>query len=59
MRNGSDSSCRENKNIRFMFSNSPPPESRAVHDIVEAVRPQMIVWRMHVACWISKAASTH
>ena len=42
-----------------MFSNSPPPESRAVHDIVEADRPQMIVWRMHVACWIFKAASTH
>jgi hypothetical protein len=34
-------------------------ESRAVHDTVEADRPEMIVWRMHFACWISKATNTH
>jgi hypothetical protein len=26
---------------------------------VEAVRPQMTVWRMRIACWIPKATNTH
>ena len=40
-----------------------PPEIRAVYEImcknmVEAYRPQMIIWRMRVACWITKATDT-
>ena len=46
----------------------PPPlsENRAVYEIisqnvVEPGRPQMTIWRMRVACWISNArrARTH
>jgi len=28
-------------------------------NIVQLVRPQMTVWRMHTACWIPKATSTY
>ena len=28
-------------------------------NIVEPGRPQMTTWRMRIACWISKATSTH
>ena len=39
-------------------------ENRAVYDIkwkniVEPGRPQLTIWRMHIACWISKATKTH
>jgi hypothetical protein len=27
--------------------------------IVESVRPQMTIWRMRIACWITKATGTH
>ena len=27
--------------------------------MVEPDRPQMVVWCMHFACWISKATDTH
>jgi hypothetical protein len=27
-------------------------------NIVEPERPQMTVWRMHIACWIPKATKT-
>jgi hypothetical protein len=45
--------------IRFFFS-----EYRAVYaimwkNIVERGRPQITIWRMRIACWISKAANTH
>ena len=47
-----------------MFSNSPPPENRALYEImrknmVERGRPQMTIWRMRIACWIRKATNTH
>jgi hypothetical protein len=40
----------------FLFS----PEIHAVYEvmcvnIVEPDRPQMIIWRMRIACWIPKA----
>ena len=64
MRNVSGNSCRENKNIHFLsrkvfliyflFKGS-----RAIRDIVEADRLQVIVWRMRIAYWISKATNTH
>jgi len=40
-----------------MSSNFSFFESRAVHDIVEADRLQVIVWRMRIVCWISKATN--
>ena len=61
MRNISDSSCREYQNTRFssfFFKN------RAVYEIIrknmlEPDRPQMTMWRMRIACWITKAKNTH
>ena len=40
------------------------PENRAVYEITwkniaEPDRPQMTIWRMRIACWISKATNTH
>jgi len=37
---------------------------RAVYEIMwksilEPVRPQMTIWRMRIACWITKATNTH
>jgi hypothetical protein len=62
MRNASGKSCRENRNTRFMFS-SPLPENRPVRgitwkNVVEQGRPQMTIWRLRIACWITKAKST-
>jgi len=39
-------------------------ENHAVYDIkwknsVEPDRPQMTLWRMRLACWITKATNTH
>jgi hypothetical protein len=64
MRNFSDKSCRENQNTYFVFNNPPPPENRAVYEImweniVEPGRPQMTIWRMRIARWIPKATNTH
>jgi len=28
-------------------------------NIVDPDRPQMIIWRMRIACWIPKAINTH
>jgi hypothetical protein len=28
-------------------------------NVVERERPQMLIWRMRIACWIPKAADTH
>ena len=47
----------------FMF-NKLFYENRAVHEIiwkniVDWGRPQMEIWRMHIAFWITKATNTH
>ena len=62
-RNVSGNSCRKNRNTRFMFSNFFF-ENRAVCEIkwkntLEPDRPQMTIWRMRIACWITKAANAH
>ena len=50
--------CRENQNRHFMFSNfSFSKILRAVcevmqKNIAEPKRPEMIIWRMRVACWV-------
>jgi len=50
-------------NTDFIFSNIFT-ENRAVYEImwkniVERGRPQMTIWRMRIACWITKAINTH
>jgi hypothetical protein len=45
----------------FTFNNLN--EDRATYEIkwkniVEADRPQMTIWRTHIACWIPKAKNT-
>ena len=35
------------------------PFMRKVENTVEPGRPQMAIWRMHIACWIPKATNTH
>jgi len=47
-----------------MFSNFFLFENRAVYEImwkntVGTDRPQMTIWRKHIACWIPKATNTH
>ena len=63
MWNVSDKSCRGNKNTHFVFSNFFFFENHAVYEIrwkntVEPEGPQMAIWRMRSACWITKATHT-
>jgi len=55
--------CRGTQNIDFTFNNFSL-ENLAVYEImwrniVERGRPQMAVWRMPIACRITKATDTH
>jgi hypothetical protein len=48
----------------FFSPHPPPTPNRAVYEImwkniVEPDRPEIIVWRMRIACWIPKATNTH
>jgi len=53
------------KHISVFSSLSPPPlENRVFYEIiwknvVEPERPQMTIWRMRIACWITKDTNTH
>jgi hypothetical protein len=38
--------------IRFVYE-------KMWKSIVERSRPQMAIWRMRIACWITKAIDTH
>jgi len=54
---------RENKNIYFI-SNNFFSEKRAVNEVmwksmVQTYTPQMTIWRMRIACWITKVTNTH
>jgi len=47
-----------------MFDNFFPPQNRTVYEtmwknIVDPGRQQMTIWRMRIACWITKATKTH
>jgi hypothetical protein len=66
MRNFTDKSFRGNK-TRFVPPPTPQPkkksENNAVRETmwkstVEPDRPQMTIWRMRIACWITKATNT-
>ena len=56
VRNVSNKRCRENQNINFMFRNFS--RKCAVYEMMSKnmVEPdrQQTIWRMRVACWISK-----
>ena len=57
MRNVSDKTCRGNQNTHFVF-NDFFSENHAIYEImwkniVERDRPQMTIWRMCIACWIT------
>jgi len=56
-------SCRQSQNTHFMFNNFFFSNNCTIYVIwkntVEPGRPQMTVWRMHIACWIPKATNTH
>jgi len=63
MVNISDESCREYRNTYFMVNNFFF-ENRAFYEImwkniVGRGRPQIIIWRTPIACWITKVANTH
>jgi hypothetical protein len=62
-KNVSDKSCVKTRITHFMF-NGVFFENRAVYEVmwksfVERGRPQTAIWRMHIACWISKATNTY
>jgi len=53
----------EKLETHILCSITPPRQNRAVYEImwkniVELDRPQMIIWSMHIACWIRKAENT-
>jgi hypothetical protein len=63
MRNVSDTSCRENQNTHFVFSNFFS-ENRAFmrkrgKNITKRGRPQVTIWRMCIVCWMLKTTNTH
>jgi hypothetical protein len=62
-RNVSDKRCRENQNTHYMFNNVFS-KTRTIYEItwksmVQPVSPEKILWRMGIACWITKATYTH
>jgi len=64
MRNGTIKSCKEIKRHIFTFGNFFFFENCSVYEVIwkhieELLRPQMTVWRMHIACWIPKSKKTH
>jgi hypothetical protein len=62
MRNVSDKTCRENQNTHFVFSNifsKIVPFMRYCGKILWSQRGYMMMWCMHIACWITKATNTH
>ena len=63
MRNLSDECCRENQDAHLIFASFS--ENRTVCEIMwkNLVKPDRshdnIIGRMRIACWITKATSTH
>jgi hypothetical protein len=45
--------------VTFFFENRAVYEIILKKDTVEPVRPQMIIWRMRIACWIPNATDKH
>jgi hypothetical protein len=60
VRNVSDKGCREYENTFYVhFSEKLAFYEIMWENLVEPVRPQMIIWRMRIACFIPKAKNTH
>jgi len=66
MRNVSGESCREKKNIHFIFKKLLSPENRAACEIMwkkygtaGQTTDENIARRMRIACRITKATDTH
>ena len=66
MRNVSEESYRANQNAYFMFNlfflfffENRAFNEITCENIAHSDRPQMTVWRMRIAFWISKATNAH
>jgi len=63
LRNVSGKSCRGIKNTHFNFNNifSEYPTVYEImwKNIADPDRPPLAIWRLHIACWITKATNTH
>jgi hypothetical protein len=62
MRSVLDKCCTENQNTHFTFSDDFSkivPFMRCGKNTVDRGRPHMKIWRMRIACLISKATVTH
>jgi hypothetical protein len=63
MRDISDQSCGENQNTYFVFSTfffeNPAVCEIVWKNVVKPDRPQMAIWRMRIACWITMATITY
>jgi len=60
----SDKSCKENQNTGLGSKNIFSPEYSAVceimwKNIIGRGRLQMTIWRLRIACWVTKATNTH
>ena len=54
--------CRENQNIYIFsitFFNNRESYEIMRKNTAEPDRPQMIIWRMRIACWVPKATNIH
>ena len=53
----------QGKSKQAFYAQCPLFENRAVYEmsnnIVVPDRPQVIIWSVHIACWIPKATNTH
>ena len=63
-RNVSDKSRKENQNTHLRFNNFFFFENPTIYDIMgknieEPGRPLTTIWRMRIACWITKATYMH
>jgi hypothetical protein len=63
MGNSSDKPCSENQNTHSIFNNFFFFENFDLYVIkwknaVDPGRPQMTIWGMHIACYISKTTKT-
>jgi hypothetical protein len=64
MRNVSDKVVKKTQKTHFMFNNLFFPEIHGFYEImckniVESYEPQITVWHMSFACWITDVINTH
>ena len=61
-RNISEKGCKENQNTHFMFHNVFSRKLcrlRCGKNMAEPDRPQTTLWRVRLACWLTKATDIH